>query len=353
MTHPILTRAYYEKPGRGGCRPGDILYHEYISVGSDDDFTEYATRDGVVIDCRKTIHFEHRHPLNKTGATYADGDATYQRSNRQEAWAVKGQVIARRRLNGYTDAPGPAELKTLVVITPGSNFSSDWLSEYDQLFHYLWGRFAFERIYSQSNNIYQVRAQATVAALQHGVPDYVLWLDSDNPPTIQAFSLLMAQIQESERKTDGKLRLGELPPINIIGAWYRYHGPNKDRSYIAAGRSFDLEDSQLRESEVLAHLENNTLIQDLAFIGFGMLLMRGSVLDELGPQGFYPVSVTNERGFLTDDVSWCFRARQRGHLIFLHPGAHVEHLKLAPVEPVRSKTVSISRSKKQLEEVAS
>lgn len=350
MTHPILTRAYYERPGRGGCPNGELFYPAYNSVGSDDDFTEYANKDGVVIDARAAVKFEHRHPVKKAGDGIPQtADAVYRQSNRPDAWAVKARVLAKRRRNGFTG--GQDTLKSLVVITPGSNFSSEWLAEWDQLHYYLWGRFAFSRIYGQSNNIYHVRMATALEALKFGSPDYVLWIDSDNPPTVAAFQALMNALEASERNTDKTL-----PPIDVIGAWYRYKGPDPMRSYIAAGRSFGPNDCQLTEAEVLEALKGDTLIQDLAFIGFGMLLMRGSVLNELGgPRGFWPVAVDDGRGFLTDDVSWCYRAKQAGHLIFLHPGAHVEHLKFGPVEPPRFDLRPISDFapvKKQLEEVA-
>lgn len=58
MTHPVLTRAYYERPDRGGCG-GNLFYPGYSSFGADSDFTEVAMRDGVVV--RPGITFEHRH----------------------------------------------------------------------------------------------------------------------------------------------------------------------------------------------------------------------------------------------------------------------------------------------------
>ena len=96
MTHPILTRQYYERPGRGGCPNGELLYPEYISVGSDDDFTEYAKRDGVVV--RIPQKFVHRHRAIDPSLD----DDTYRRSNRQEAWDEKERVIGRRRRENYS-----------------------------------------------------------------------------------------------------------------------------------------------------------------------------------------------------------------------------------------------------------
>jgi hypothetical protein len=55
ITLPILTRKYYE-------RYGYVLWPEYQSWYSDCEFTEVAQRDGVIIDARKTLNFDHRYP---------------------------------------------------------------------------------------------------------------------------------------------------------------------------------------------------------------------------------------------------------------------------------------------------
>jgi hypothetical protein len=96
MICPILTRAYYERPGRGGHPNGELFYPQYISVGNDDDFTEVALRDGVIV--RIPEEFEHRHPSAGTGVLV---DAVYNWTNRQEAWDRKIEVQARRRAEGY------------------------------------------------------------------------------------------------------------------------------------------------------------------------------------------------------------------------------------------------------------
>jgi len=343
ITHPILTRAYYEKPGRGGCRPGDLFWHEYVSMGADDDFTIYAYRDGVVIDARDRLTFDHRHP-SRNGAALKDMDKVYQHQDSAEAFAVKDRVMARRRAAQFG-----CPLKTLAIITPGNSFSAQWLAEWERLFHSFWGKFDFWRAYGQSNNIYLVREAAARTALEYGVPDYALWIDSDNPPAENAFAHLMAQMQASERNTDPAL-----PSIEIIGAWYRYMAPDDTQSRVAAGRDLGLRKGQVTEPEVLAALERGQLVEDLTYIGFGMLLMRGSVLASLGPSAFHPKVVDDGRRFLTDDVSWCARAVEAGYRIYLHPSAFVEHLKFGPVKAVMPAPVAVPISEaKQLEEVAS
>jgi hypothetical protein len=318
---------------------GELLYPEYISVGSDDDFTENAFLDGVVIDACE-LKFEHRHP----SVTGLKPDEVAQQSNRLEAWQVRERVLGRRRSEQF----GRRKLKSLTVITPGRPFEPDWMAEWEPLYTYLLSRFMLYRVWGLSNNIYQVREVATRQALsQENTPDYVLWIDSDNPPKLDSFKLLLAQMQESEQRPD-------MPSIDIIGAWYRYAGPDEERSYIAAGLDSLKADSQLTEDYVLSCLERNELVEDIAFIGFGMLLMRGEVLRKLGPEGFWPKAVDAPRGYLMDDVSWCERARALGYRIFLHPGAFVEHTKLRYVPRGKNsgKPVLVT-DLKQLKEIAS
>ena len=240
--------------------------------------------------------------------------------------------------------------KSLAIVTPGSSFPAEWLIEYDQTFLYIAHRFRFSRIYAKSNNIYLTRQTACqqVLADPSGVPDYVLWIDSDNPPRLEAFVNLMAQLEASERNTDPSL-----PPIDIIGGWYRYSNPNDGETRVAAGYGKGTRDGQLTESEIRRAAKAKTLIEDLRYIGFGLLLMRGEALARLGPQGFAPIVVSDARGFLTDDVSWCARAIEAGYRIYLHPEAFVEHLKFAAVPSAESKVLPISNSKDFVEERAS
>jgi hypothetical protein len=97
ITHPILTRAYYERPGRGGCPHGELFYPEYLSVGLDDDFTAYARRDGVVIDARGDIRFEHRNVVSRK----PPDDEVYRHVGSRAAWETKARVLARRLEEGF------------------------------------------------------------------------------------------------------------------------------------------------------------------------------------------------------------------------------------------------------------
>lgn len=87
----IMTRARWEAQGR------EMFSPEYKSMYSDNEFSHRAWRDGVVIDARPRITFEHMHPAFGR----AQMDKTYAESNTKERYE-EGLEIFRRR---NPDAP--------------------------------------------------------------------------------------------------------------------------------------------------------------------------------------------------------------------------------------------------------
>lgn len=94
---PMMTRSYYERPDRGACG-GEFFYPEYLSMGADDDLTEYAKRDGVIITAYH-LHFQHRHPW--TGNHEFDTHGAYAHNQRLESWATKDRVLPRRKADNF------------------------------------------------------------------------------------------------------------------------------------------------------------------------------------------------------------------------------------------------------------
>lgn len=92
MTNPCITRAYYEKPGRGGCG-GKLFHPDYMSYGADDDFTEVANRDGVVV--RPGIQCEHRHWTRGLAVM----DEAYSHTARMGG--DKDEIFARRKAANF------------------------------------------------------------------------------------------------------------------------------------------------------------------------------------------------------------------------------------------------------------
>jgi hypothetical protein len=85
LTFSLLTRAYYER--------FNYLFHpDYIGMYADNEFTDVARENGVVIHARH-LFFEHKHPLYGTG----EDDAVYQRQHRPEAWETGEKVYLQRR----------------------------------------------------------------------------------------------------------------------------------------------------------------------------------------------------------------------------------------------------------------
>ena len=84
----ILTRARYK-------RQGYLFHPEFFSMHSDNWFSECAFRDGVVIDARDRITFEHLHPVFGKG----EMDETYARSNADYRYKT-GEGILRRLWEG-------------------------------------------------------------------------------------------------------------------------------------------------------------------------------------------------------------------------------------------------------------
>lgn len=71
---------------------GHLFWPEYDGMYSDNEYSLRAYRDGVVVDARKYITMEHRHPAFGK----AEMDATYQKQNDQRHYEA-GKAIFERR----------------------------------------------------------------------------------------------------------------------------------------------------------------------------------------------------------------------------------------------------------------
>tara|TARA_R110000868_G_scaffold18657_3_gene81656 strand:+ start:138 stop:2372 length:2235 start_codon:yes stop_codon:yes gene_type:complete len=100
----IVTRARYQQQGH-------LFHPEFFSMHSDDWFTECANRDGVIIDARDRITFEHLHPAFGKGVM----DATYARSNDGYHYQTGQGIMARLRdgVRVSTDVDGWCDYKDL------------------------------------------------------------------------------------------------------------------------------------------------------------------------------------------------------------------------------------------------
>ena len=84
----LLTRAYYK-------RLGYLFYPEYFGNMADQEFTDVARRDGVVIDARH-LQFEHIDP--ERGGTW---DAVYEKQRKGPYREIGMQIYERRKREGF------------------------------------------------------------------------------------------------------------------------------------------------------------------------------------------------------------------------------------------------------------
>lgn len=114
----ILTQARYKQQGH-------LFHPEFFSMFSDNWFSECAFRDGVVIDARDRITFEHLHPAFGKGEI----DETYARSNADYRYAAGAKILKRLRtgLRLPPDIEGWCDYRSFYravadVIPPGGKF---------------------------------------------------------------------------------------------------------------------------------------------------------------------------------------------------------------------------------------
>ena len=81
----ILNRARLDQQG-------DLFFAGYESVFSDNEFSHRAWKDGVVIDRRTDLVFEHAHPFFGKGQM----DSTYQNTNAPERYE-RGRALFMAR----------------------------------------------------------------------------------------------------------------------------------------------------------------------------------------------------------------------------------------------------------------
>ncbi len=90
MVCQILSRARYNRLGYG-------LFPGYDGMYADDDFSEHARQDGVVIDARH-ITIEHCHPAFDPNVKM---DAVYAHENRAQAYEMGRALLERRRAERF------------------------------------------------------------------------------------------------------------------------------------------------------------------------------------------------------------------------------------------------------------
>ena len=311
-------------------RLGYVMYPGYESMYADDDFSEHARADGVVIDARHLM-FPHRHPDMALGVAGDNLDAVYRHQNRQESYELGSRLLGLRRSMGFSTspaplippapAPPPARQKTIAVCTPGDVFSGVWLGNFLTLFAQLINEgYTIQCFLNYSSNVYITR-RCILEGIQRlsPPPDYVLWIDDDNTPNWGHISGLIADLEA-------------YPQADIVTGWcwiqpdgYEIR-PLTSCGYLGEGNSGNhITEAALRKADGLLLID---------FSGFPTMLMRGKVATSLPVSAFDPLPAPGSRwGFTGEDVSFCINAAKAGFKCFVDSRFEIPHYKLRPARP--------------------
>jgi hypothetical protein len=334
MTFSCLTRKYYE-------RYGYIFYPEYIGMYADNDFTDCALKDGVVIDCRETLPvFEHLHPAYGT----AQWDKVYRWQHRSEAFDVGEQVFKRRIESNFEPEPGiltkaakalrsafnpaPSSMalpkRTITFCLPGDTFSMDWLAGMLSVQGVLNEiGFIVQPILGYTSAPHVTRIAIAEAVLKDYAGErscpYVLWLDDDNIVPVETIRRWVSEFDAN-------------PRMDIVVGWcWIQRGPQ----WVASVARFP--EKGIPEFMGLKEIfEGGTKIREVPNLtsGFACVMMRREVLETLGAEAFIPVPDSDAPyGAKGEDASFFWRAKEKGLRSFVDPMGKVGHLKTMLQEP--------------------
>ena len=311
MALEIFSRARYE-------RLGYAFWPEYESMYPDDDFSEHARQDGVVIDGRHLL-FPHRHSCNES-----DWDEVSRLENDPERYRRGFEVLRRRRRDRFGD--GPCETRTSIALClPGKSFSKDWVANYTQvLIELLLAGYDPCPLFGYGSNVFATRASFALELHHAPLPlDYVLWVDDDNPIQPHHVEQLLRDFQEH-------------PDADLIAGWYWVEPNRIERKWFPACGALDLQKPELgirpyHWQEIKDAAAESRLLP-LGYVGFGCCLMRYQLLVDAGENPFVPIVHPDLRwGMAAEDMSFCARAMERGAKLYVDPRVHVPHLKLMEI----------------------
>lgn len=316
MVMPILSRKRYEDQG------SVVFYPEYESMFADNDFCEWAKRDGMIIDARHLM-FPHRHWLNggreKDAADLAQG--------RREAWELGNALFARRNREGFgpfqstkgesagvpKQEDGPNT--TIAIVRPGEMF---WGRVFDNALeiqgYLLLNGWDVIPMREYTGNVYVTRENLRQAIQSLEVkPDLILWLDDDNILSTAHLEMLFSDLSAH-------------PEVDGVMGWCWIHPPEKTHFQVSCG-NFAPDGKHWKPFPNSFFRETEPRPAEVG--GFPCVLMRKSALDKAGDQPFIRgvVDPSLAHGIGGEDLAF-FRAAMQGGAKFLaDPRVRVPHLR--------------------------
>lgn len=308
----IMGKARYDRLGYGA-------HPTYESMFADNEFTEHARMDGVVIEARHIV-YEHRHPVFRT----AEWDEVYREENRDQAYRDGlANFLHRRALDFPRESEKQTAPKqpTIAVCLPGETFSMYWVMGWTSVLGYLAGErgYTVHPVFGFTSNVHCTRMELT-KGLMDPTPDLVLWIDDDNVVKAEDVAMLLKDLEEHP-ELDG-----------VVGwCWCDHDQDPAKRPVMSCGRQ-SLEMVMLPFTREDLKQAKGTLLP-IDWSGFPCVLLRFKVVETLGPQAFLPIVKPElNYGFSSEDTSFFWAARQAGFKFAVDLRVKVPHLKLRAIE---------------------
>jgi hypothetical protein len=324
MVMSVLSKARYN-------RLGWVFYPEYEGMFGDDDFTEHARADGVIVDAKHLV-FAHHHPVFDSEVVW---DETYERQNQSSRYQRGQDILSRRREDNFGVPrhrtmspsniqmtvplpPGVANPQVLALCLPGELFSGRWLIHCLDLFSHLLTKYIVIPMNGYASNPSVTRHAMAMDVLNcQPLPDLILWMDDDNTITRAQFDTLA-------------MDLDSYPQLDAVFGWCgveqdQYTTP-EDRRKPSCGLLNEDGDCCPFTWETM---HNTKGLVKLGWSGFPAVLMRRRAIELAGPRPFNFIPDDKSRwGFRGEDVSFCQRAIAAGCTFVVDPRIKVPHLKL-------------------------
>jgi len=306
MALPVMSKSRYD-------RLGYVFYPDYESMYCDNDLAEHVQTDNLRGLCALRILKEPVFPHVHPAFGEAPSDDIYAHENREQSYKLGARILAARRAAKF----GPVQFqektrKRIGVCVAGQTFSQAWMVHWTRLITTpaLVHEYDVELGFAYSTNVYETRINMARDRLQSEL-DFVLWLDDDQLVTPEQVLRLIDDIDAH-------------PEFAMVAGWTQcgvdYHQTAEQLSCTLLGK-----ENQLNTVE---DLEDGPDLQEVAFTGFPLVLMRWAMLNDLGAGAFKPYGETKSGMPRGEDVSFCLRAREAGYKIAVDRRVLVPHLKL-------------------------
>tara|TARA_Y100000034_G_scaffold111533_1_gene144692 strand:- start:441 stop:1163 length:723 start_codon:yes stop_codon:yes gene_type:complete len=213
----------------------------------------------------------------------------------------------------------------LVFALPGDNFSGKFLTCWTELMvACIQQRVNFAFSNRQSPNVFFVRNMCLNGDTLRGPGqkpfkgeveyDYIMWIDSDQVFTVDQFFNLLFMAQSKKLDiVSGVYMMSDGKHFATVIDW--------DTKYFAKHGTFQfLQPKDIKEK---------TDLIEVAYTGFGWMLVRKGVFESLKYPWFMPKAqkIGKAVDFASEDASWCQRVRKRGYKIYIDPRIRVGHEK--------------------------